>query len=176
MNTLISLAALVVSIVSVTIVIYTRRRSFRPIVTIAVKTHAGGNVAIVYDLIVRNSGAIPAKNIRIKADKDALASALGRDASIKNQERWLACFDQVIPFLQNSDYVSCSFGTTEANDAGFWKYGATIPVSISYEGWVAKKYESGLWNNYNELQTIRITDSDSFTGNYWSNGRDTNAT
>jgi hypothetical protein len=65
--------------------------------------------------------------------------------------------------------VTCSFGYTRENDAGFWKPRATISVRVLYEGWVAKKYEpEGFWNKYDEPQKIRIVDSDSFTGYYWS--------
>jgi len=170
MDTLIAVIALVVSSFSLLISIYIFLRSFRPIVTIAVKTHSGDETKIRYDFVVRNSGARPARNIRIKADESALASAFGREASDWTKERWLACFNLVIPFLQNDDHTSCSFGYTRKGDAGFWKYRATIPVRISYEGWVAKKYERWFGNKYEEPHTIWITDSDSFTGYYWGDG------
>jgi hypothetical protein len=159
MNTMIAAAALLVSFCSLLISVYFWRRSFRPIVSAAVKTHAAGNEAILYDLVVLNSGTIPAKNIRIKATEKSLASAFGGDASAENKQRWLACFNQVIGLLQNNDRVSCSFGTTKAADAGFWKHNAAISITIIYEGWFGRKY--------NEKQNIQIADSNSFTGYSW---------
>jgi hypothetical protein len=159
MDTMIAAAALVISVCSLGVSIYFWRLSFRPIVTAVVKTHVAGSEATAYDLVVLNSGTLPARNIRITAAENWLAAAFGRDASEENKERWLAGLNQVIGLLQNNDRVSCSFGTTKANDTGFWKYNATIPVIITYEGWFGQKY--------NAAQNITIADSNSFTGYYW---------
>lgn len=159
MDTLIAAASLAVALCALAISYYFWRLSFRPIVTAAVKTNSGGNVAICYDLVVLNSGTIPAKSIRLIADDGALNPTFGRDASEENKQLWLACFHIEIPILQNGAKYSCSFGTTQANDAGFWKYGAIIPITIAYDGWFGTKYC--------EEQTIRIIDSDSFTGHQW---------
>jgi hypothetical protein len=158
MDAIIALAALFVSLCSFLISLDVWRRSFRPIVTVAVKTHAGGNQAILYDLVILNSGTIPARNVRITSKESSLASAFGGHASPANRQRWLACFSEVIPVLHNSEKMSCSFGTTQANDAGFWKYRATIRVKVTYEG---------RWGKYQEEQDIRIADTDSFTGYSW---------
>jgi hypothetical protein len=162
MNLMIALAAFAVSLGSLLISFDVWRRSFRPIVTVAVKTHGAGNKAIAYDLVVLNSGTLPARNIQITPAENSLAPAFGRDASAEHKQKWLACFAQVIALLHNNDRVSCSFGTTEADDAGFWKYNATIPVTITYEGlfwWFGRKYET--------KQSIQIADSNSFTGYWW---------
>lgn len=162
MDTLIALVALVVSAVSLGASVLFWRKSFRPIVTASVKTHTAGNELIAYDLVLLNSGTIPAKNIRVKVDNASLDVAFGRDATPENQRRWLACFgeDKVIPILHNGDRVSCSFGTTKANDMGFWKYKASISIDIDYSGWFGLRYE--------QLQELQIIDSDSFTGFMWS--------
>jgi hypothetical protein len=159
MDTMISAAALAVALVSLGLSFYFWRRSFRPIVTVAVKTNSGGNVMITYDLVVLNSGTIPAKNIRIIVSEDDLVPAFGQDATDANRRQELSCFDAVIEMLQNGDKTSCSFGTTKANDGGFWRYNSVIPITLHYEGWFGKKYS--------ESQRIRIVDSDSFTGYYW---------
>ena len=156
MDTMLAAAALAVSLSSLLLSVYVWRRSFRPIVTAAVKTHEAGNVLIAYDLVLLNSGTIPARNIRIEAMEHSLASTFGRDASAENKQSWLACFNQVIAILHNDDRVSCSFGTTKADDAGFWKCNATIPVVITYEGWFGRTFK--------EKQNIQICDSNSFTG------------
>jgi hypothetical protein len=86
---MIAIAALFVSLASLIISVYIFRRSRRPIVTVAVKTHSGGDEAICYDLVVRNSGPIPARNIRIQLAEDGAATldpAFGREASEDNKK------------------------------------------------------------------------------------------
>src|SRR5580693_2360196 len=156
---LLAFLAFVVSLFSAGFTYYVWQRSARPIVTAAVKEHQSGNVAITYNLEVFNSGMIPAKNVRIMTEQGPLAAALGADATAENKQRWLSCFDQVIILLRPNEPVTCSFGTTKANDTGFWKYRAIIPITISYEDWFGSKYA--------ERQNIQIFSSDSFTGYSW---------
>lgn len=82
---IVALTALVVSILSFAFSFYFWRRSFRPIVTDTVKTDAGGNVSITYNLVLLNSGTIPAKNVRLSADQESLARAFGQDANDKTK-------------------------------------------------------------------------------------------
>lgn len=162
LDTLIALVAFGVSVVSLGTSIRFWRRSFRPIVTVAVKTHWATDALIAYDLVFLNSGTIPAKNIRISADEESLAQALGSDATPDNKQRWLACFSSTaqVTTLHNGDHVSCSFGTTKSGDSGFWKYKATVSVVIRYEGWFGR--------SYTQPQEIGMLDSDSFTGYGWA--------
>ena len=157
----ISLTALVVSIIALGCSVYFWRRQFRPIITAAVRTARSGNTAITYNLEILNSGSIPAKNIVLRADESTLSRSLGADATVQNKDRWLSCFAPTtcISILQNQSRVTCSFGTTKANDQGFWKYRAQIKITIEYEGWFG--------NNYSETQNIEIVDSDSFTNSTW---------
>lgn len=136
-------------------------RSFRPIVTAMVKTHAAGNTGILYDLQIQNSGALPAKNIRLSANQADIVPALGDDSSEENKRRWLSCFEEIntIAILHNNENIRCSFGTSKSNDAGFWKYGATISIVIKYQGWFGRAYT--------QEQQVKIIDSDSFTGFLW---------
>jgi hypothetical protein len=161
-DTIIALIALIISVVSLGLSFYFWRKSFRPIVTATVRTHSAGNGAIAYDLVFLNSGTIPAKHINIKATESSLSLAFGHDATPENKKRWLACFDDVtsIPILHSSDRVSCSFGTTKADEAGFWKYKSIISVVVEYEGWFGSKYQ--------QPQEIQIVDSGSFTGFMWA--------
>lgn len=164
-STWIALAAFAVSLCSLLISFDLWLRSFRPIVSLAVKTNrAVSGVTITYDLVIMNSGTLPARSIKLTAVEQSLAAALGADASEDNKQRWLACFNQEILSLQNNDRTSCSFGTTEANDRGFWKYGATVSINLTYRGWFGRSI-------YRESQTIQITDSESFTGYFWGPGK-----
>jgi len=161
MDTLIATSALLVSIAALGLSIYFWKRSFRPIVTAMVKTHAAGNEGTLFDLEILNSGTLPAKNIRLYAEQETLNAAFGKDADQENRRRWLSCFEpeNMISILHNSEKVRCSFGLSRANDLGFWKYKAAIPITIEYEGWFGKKYT--------QTQVIQIIDSDSFTGFLW---------
>lgn len=161
MDTMIAISALMVSVISLALSLYFWRRSFRPIVTAMVKTHSAENNLIAYDLEILNSGVLPAKNIRIKVDKNNINSALGNNAPDGDKLRWLSCFEPEhnISILHNNERIRCSFGTSEENDKGFWKYKSKIPVTIEYKGWFGKKYT--------QKQEIQIIDSDSFTGFMW---------
>ena len=119
-------------------------------------------MSIIYNLEVLNSGTIPAKNIHIKVEEKDVNAALASSEYNDRKKEWLSCFDPecVIPVLQNGTRVSCSFGLTRADNAGFWKCGAAIPVVVEYQGWFGVKYT--------EPQVIYIRDSDSFTGYMWS--------
>ncbi|TCJ18179.1 hypothetical protein EZJ19_02785 [Parasulfuritortus cantonensis] len=161
MDTLIACVSLLVSIIALAISVRFWQQSFRPIVTAAVKTHSGGSEAIHYSLVLMNSGAIPAKNVVLRANQRSLHGALGDEATEENRRRWLACFSDraAVAVLQNGDRASCSFGVTKRNNAGFWKYKSVIKISIEYEGWFGRKYS--------EPQELLIADSDSFTGFSW---------
>jgi len=161
---LLGFLAFFISLFSAGFTYFVWQRSARPIVTVAVKEHQSGNVAITYNLEVVNSGTIPAKNVRIMTEQGSLAAALGADATEENRQRWLACFDRVIILLRPNEPTTCAFGLTKANDTGFWKYKAVIPVTISYEDWFGSKYA--------EKQNIQIFSSDSFTGYSWGDPSD----
>lgn len=157
-----SFAAVVIAFISLVIAVRFASKSFRPIVSVAVRTHSGSNLSIIYNLEVLNSGTLPARDIRIKADEHEVGAALASSQYKDREKEWLACFQPecVIPVLQNGAKVSCSFGLTRGGDAGFWKYGTSIPVVVEYTGWFGVKYS--------EPQVIYIRDSDSFTGYMWS--------
>ena len=156
----IALIALIISILSLGMSFYFWRRQFRPIITVAVRTVRGGNCTIAYSLNVKNSGSIPAKNIHISLDESTLEYALGKDATGENRVRWLRSINEnSVHMLQNGDTSTCSFGTSQADDNGFWKYGSEITIKLEYTGWFGYKYT--------DAQVLKIQDSDSFTGYMW---------
>ena len=61
--------------------------------------------------------------------------------------------------LQNGDTSTCSFGTSQTDDNGFWKYGSEITIKLKYTDWFGY--------NYTDTQVVKIQDSDSFTGCMW---------
>lgn len=160
-DTFIAITALVVSVIALAVSVYFWRKSFRPIITAAVRTHESGNNLIAFNLVLMNSGSIPAKHIKITALEKDIESALGAEATAQKRDSWLKCFspETEIHILQNGEKTLCSFGTSQANNLGFWKYRSTIPVCIKYQGWFGKNYE--------QTQILHIIDSDSFTGLRW---------
>lgn len=163
-DTCIAFSALIVSVVSLGLSIHFWKRSFRPIITAMVRTHAAGNQGIFYNLEVLNSGSLPAKRIRIHVqDDEELKKALSDSVQEDDKKRWLACFNEknIIPVLLNDQSVKCSFGLTHIDkNINFWKYGEKFSIRIEYEGWFGKKYT--------EVQQIQILDSDTFTGASWN--------
>ncbi len=162
-NSVIAIIALVLSIISLGLSIYFWRRQFRPIITLAVKTAAAGNVSIAFNLQVKNSGTIPAKNIKLSASQADIEKALGKDSGQENRQRWLAAFNgnNMISTLQNGESMICSFGMSQSNDYGFWKYRTSLPINIEYIGWFGTRYS--------ETQSVKIINSDSFTDFQWGN-------
>ncbi|MBZ9815271.1 hypothetical protein [Mesorhizobium sp. CA7] len=163
LNLGVATVALIVSAVAFGFSIFFWYRQFRPIVTAMVKTHSGGNMGIAYDLVVLNSGSIPARDVWLEvADSGALDAAFGSGADDDNKKDWLLCFNakDMIPVLHNGAQVSCSFGHTKSADRGFWKAGAEFPIRIHYRGWFGKSY-------FGEPHMLRIVDTDSFTGFMW---------
>ena len=64
--------------------------------------------------------------------------------------------ENVIQILQNGKSITFSFGLSQPNDRGFWKYRANLPITIKYTGWFG--------NHYVDTQNVKFIDSDSFTG------------
>lgn len=157
----IAIIALIVSILSLGLSFYFWRRQFRPIITLAVKTAAAGDIFIAFDLQVKNSGSIPAKDIKLSVNQSELEYALGIGADKENRVRWLAAFNEEnsIPSLQNGESITCSFGMSQSHDKGFWKYKTHLPITIEYLGWFGIRYK--------EIQTLKIMNSDSFTDFHW---------
>jgi hypothetical protein len=158
---IVAIIALIVSIVSLGLSVYFWRRQFRPIITATVKTAAAGNISIAFSLQIKNSGSLPAKNIKLLANQSDLQNAFGNDATEENKNRWLAAFNEenVIPILQNGESITCSFGMSQPNDSGFWKYRANLLITIEYFGWFG--------NHYVDTQNLKFIDSESFTGFLW---------
>ena len=160
MDTKIAVVSLIVSLLALSMSFVFWLRQFRPIITASVRTAASGNVAITYNLKIMNSGSIPARNIKIQINESDIEQFLGSGASEKLRELWLRSINKSsIYILQNGDSASCSFGLTEENNSGFWRYGAEFPIVISYEGWFGYKFK--------ETQLIKIQNSDSFTHFNW---------
>jgi hypothetical protein len=170
MGIALALIALFVSAISLILSISFWSRSFRPIVTAAVRTHTAGNVATVYNLVLLNSGTLPARKVRIRPSGAIPAEAFGLGATEEDKQLWLAAFEDegTVEVLHNGSKVSCGFGMTKADDKGFWRYEARIPVVITYRGWFEGWWEWLVGGEYREEQDLQIVDSGSFAGGMWA--------
>lgn len=79
--------AILVAMVSLLVSFQLWRKTNRPVVSAAVVTHSGGNIAILYNLIVYNSGNRPATNTRLRADFEILNQCFDQNAATLNIER-----------------------------------------------------------------------------------------
>ncbi|POE08553.1 hypothetical protein BV921_15080 [Pectobacterium odoriferum] len=165
-KTILSVLALVLSVLSF---FFTRRswlQSNRPIVSAVVETHGGGNELIAYNLVLSNTGNRPATNVRIRVkeiDIDACISEWVKNHKIKNAtySDVMRCFsnDGEVPLLLNGKSMINSFGYTRGDQQTFWRYGANLPVVVEYSDLDGRNYQS--------KQIIRIKDSDGFAGGVW---------
>ena len=163
---LISGAALVVSFFSLWFSRKNWLQSNRPIVSAAVETHAGGNESIAYNLVVTNTGNRPAVNVRLCVATNAIEKCMAPWVEKFKGENTtyahvLRCFSDEgeIPLLINGKNMTNSFGYTRGDEQTFWRYGATLRVTISYSDLEGRKYCVH--------QPIRIKDSASFAGGMW---------
>ena len=162
MQDIFSVAAVIISVISLCVTVLLWQQSNRPVVAARIKTHSGGNVAIMYLLELVNSGSRPAKNIRLHASHDQIAAALMPEAKsqpdfanhLRTVER---CFEEraMVPVLLNGEAITNSFGHTSMGHP-FWKPGATMELKISYRGLQGQRYASRV--------TIKIDDTAGFAG------------
>ena len=69
--TIISILALVISIISTGFAVLSWRQSNRPLITARISV-AGGNVAAALSIIVENTGNRPARDIRLSAREEVV--------------------------------------------------------------------------------------------------------
>ncbi|WP_131453056.1 hypothetical protein [Xanthomonas citri] len=162
--------ALIVSLISLLITIWLWRESNRPVVTARIKTHNGGNIAILYNLEVVNSGSRPARNVRLSIKQSdlnqALVSSDKRGQGFEGHLRLVnRCFEgrAAIPILLNSETCSNAFGHTSKEDP-FWLPGALLPISISYQGIEGQSYKADV--------CIKIDDTAGFAGSFYGRPED----
>ena len=109
-----------------------------------------------------NSGARPAKNVRLHMDHQEIMDAVLPDAtSHTDYERVLRsiarCFEKraAIPILLNGEATTNPFGHTSI-ESPFWLPGATLRLAISYQGLEGQTYKSVI--------AIKIDDTAGFAG------------
>jgi hypothetical protein len=141
---LISLLAAVLSLLSLRLNRDVFRESFRPVVTARVATEAAGNIAILYKLILENSGNRPAINIRLSVERNDLKRVLNPDCRVDLAEI-TNCFDEqyTIPILANGKSVSTAFGKTSAiGGECMWMPDSRFRITLTYHDLNSRQYKA----------------------------------
>lgn len=137
---LISLGSMLVAIFSIYFTVQLWRRTNRPLVTARISTHSGGNVNIMLDILIENSGARPALGVQLEArESDIRAAMLKPEADVlPTDARRVFMSKVVVPVLPNGSLLSNAFGCLGKD--GVWRPGARIPINVSYHSLDGSRY------------------------------------
>jgi hypothetical protein len=159
--------ALFVSMLS----LYFSRKSWfeanRPIITVRVARHSGGNMATALDLIVENTGSRPAKNIKLSADDGDLRAAFVKDANETEVHYIKAIFTNrgIIPILANGRSAINSFGhLSRSTSQPLWVMHSRFDIQVTYHDLNDREYSYSI--------PIFIADDKGFAGGFWSSKSD----
>lgn len=161
-RTLISVAALLVSLISLLLVRMNWRESNRPIVTAFVEDDSSGGTAI-FHLIIANTGNRPAVRVRLHANEAQIAALMHPEADKKRLEI-LACnfsAQSEVPLLRNGEELSTSFGafSTDQQNGKWLQYGTETEISVTYADLDGRRYKSKL--------PLKIYAREGFGGGTW---------
>jgi hypothetical protein len=163
LKTLLSVAAFIVSLISLYFTRVNWLQSNRPVVSAFVTEHHSGNVASTFNLVVANTGNRPAVRVRLHASHAELSLLVDRHAKPDRFKMIESNFrpDSVIPLLRNGEELSTSFGafSSDPNESPWLNYGVETNISISYYDLDGRRYES--------RQPLRIYARDGFGGGVW---------
>jgi hypothetical protein len=137
----------------------------RPILSAFVETESSGNVAIMYNLLVINTGNRPALNIYLHLNLEDFKKCIDQNMDMENPavQAILRCFsiEEAIPLIIDGDKKYNYFGlTSNKPEENIWVYGSSLPIEINYQDLEGNKYISRL--------TLVIKDSKTFAGTEWS--------
>jgi hypothetical protein len=159
--TIISIFALVISLISTWFAVHSWRQAHRPLITARVSI-TGGNVAAALTIVVENTGNRPARNIKLSArEEDVIARlAPGQNRIIPAEISSIFFNNIVIPVLANSRSVSNAFGLINQSSASIWIPNFILPIIIYYEDIEGRKFTSNL--------NLQSAHENAFAGSSWS--------
>jgi hypothetical protein len=157
---LISLISVSVAIVSLIFAIYSWKQTHRPVISARITSAGGGNMAIPLNIVVENTGSRPAREVRLIVKKHDVLKALPQNSEPTIPRDAEKCFfsDKIIPVLANGRSVSNAFGHL-ARQAGSWRPGASIPLTIKYRDLGNRRYTSKL--------LLVLSDDTGFAQTFW---------
>jgi hypothetical protein len=159
-NLLISLLAILVSILSYMFAKRSWYETYRPIVTARIETHHSGNSSALFKIVLYNVGNRPATDIRLKTKQEILDNAFEEGVSESMETEIRACFSDegTIPLLHPGNMASNGFGMV-GREENRSIYGSKIPVTIEYKDLNRKKIKT--------KQTLILKHTTFFAGSGW---------
>ena len=160
----ISVAALTISLVSLLFQQIRWRESNRPIVSAYIcdaRKERDVNKWCSFNLVLVNSGAVPASNIRLHAKQSDINKIFSEEIKEVYKEVVINCFDKkrIIPLLLNGEKIETFFGNAERIGHGKWiglEYDSFLPIKITYCDLNRKRYQTKL--------KLKVRDSYGFGG------------
>ena len=160
-KTIVAVVASITSFIALWVSWWLWTETNRPIVTVELEAD-GGNVAVVYHLVVHNCGNRPATNIRLTALDAAKNAALVPTASVRAREQLQRCFavEHQIQLLRHGESTKNALGAISTIVAdNELVHRASIPITVEYEDLQGRSYKTSL--------TIIIKDSKAFAGSWY---------
>lgn len=125
----ISVISLIIAVSSVFINWILWRKVNRPIVTVRLSSDADSSVTL--NIMIENTGNLPAKDIRLIANREDVLNCVEGSLIPQDAERIL--FENtVIPILANGKQTINSFYSYGEKIDGRWKSGSLLPITIEY--------------------------------------------
>ena len=160
----ISVSALLISLLSLLFQEFQWRRSTRPIVSAYLcNTFPNEKISSSVDLnlIIINTGTMPATDIRIRAKESDIKKIFGDEINEVDKDIVTNCFDnkRTTPLLLNGNKAETFFGHCEQINATSWKglkYDSWLPIKITYRDLNKRKYRTSI--------KLKLRDSYGFGG------------
>jgi hypothetical protein len=153
--------ALMVSLFTYNFLRKSWKETYRPIVTARISTVSSGNRGTALNIVVRNTGNRPAKNIRLLVNKTYLESILLAPLGDSMRNLIEDCFSlrTIIPILENERSVSNTFGYLSDREDSTWRVNSTLNVEILYESLEGRTFKHRI--------PLLLSDDSGFAGGFW---------
>ncbi|MFA6178143.1 MAG: hypothetical protein WC696_00865 [Candidatus Methylopumilus sp.] len=160
---LLSLAAILVSLVSLYFARLFWMQTNRPVVCAFVTEFSAGDMGAAFNLVVANTGNRPAVRVQLHAAESDMLKLVEQDAAQSRVRHVVGCFssESEIPLLRNGEEVETSLGSVSSHPQNekWLKYGAEIEISITYKDLYGRSFKS--------QHPIKISDRKGFGGGTW---------
>ena len=134
---IISIFSLVTATLSVSMNLFLWRKVNRPIVTVRLSSDVESTIAL--NMIIENTGNLPAKNIRLIANREDVLNCLN-GSNIPQEAERIFFENTVIPILANGKQTTNAFNFYGQDIDGCWESGSYLPIQIKYYALDGRKY------------------------------------
>ena len=139
------------------------QESNRPIVVAYIEEEEQGELAILFNLVVANTGTRPAKNVRLNASRHRIENLFVDNIEESVKEMIYRCFrdNARIALLKNGESLISSFSQYSKDVPGLELF-AELPVTICYLDLNDKKFQTNL--------NLFVKSRKGFGGGVWKSG------